>query len=78
MIENGGLLIKIKLWNLFKSLTWYQLRFVYQWIGPERINWFIIHPYFKFIVNPFSWHRTTIKNKPIYTISYELNTYMHL
>ena len=83
MMIEWTLLIKIKLWNLFNSLTWYQLRFVYQWIAPESINQFIINPHIKPIRTDgqfnFPWlsvNRTTVKNETICTTSYKLHQYM--
>ena len=80
MMIEWTLLIKIKLWNLFKSLTWYQLSSVYQWIAPESIDQFIIDPYIKPIGTDgqfnFPWlsvNRKTVKNETIRTTSYKLH-----
>ena len=53
---------------------------MYQWIGLESIDRFIIHPYVNTYVQidgkTLAVHRTTVKKEIIQTISYELYPYM--
>ena len=47
-----------------------------QWIAPESIDRFIIHPYFKFIVIPHSLHQATLRKELVNKIAYELHRCM--